>query len=341
MHSGIWRASLTLAATIAICAPAGACLAQPVHEAAQTCPTDPLAPAHMPVVALDTRPTAAGVAAAYGGMQYRRSSGLAPKEIALTFDDGPNPNVTPRVLSVLRQHCMKATFFMVGWYAKARPDLVRAVAADGHFIGTHTWDHPDNLRRLTPAAAESQITRGFEAVHDALATAPAAEQAQIAPLFRFPGLNDSPYLISWLAERDIAVVSADMGTDDWRGIGPAAIEYRALRYANESGGGIVIMHDTKPATAESLSDVITLLEQRGYRFVQLVPAPGARERALSVPASLLYPVQPAVQTATVVAASAAPGPRAADPVGAWIQTCIQSVQDATRDLVAQVQTWGN
>ena len=62
-----------------------------------------------------------GRAAAFGSMQYRRVPGLAPKDIALTFDDGPNPDVTPRVLAVLAQHCLKVTFFLVGEYAAARP----------------------------------------------------------------------------------------------------------------------------------------------------------------------------------------------------------------------------
>ena len=125
------------------------------------CPGDPLAPAETPVVQLDARPAQDGLAAAFGSLQYRRAPGLAPKDIALTFDDGPNPEVTPTILRVLAQHCIKATFFLVGWYAAARPDLVRAEAAAGHVIGSHTWTHPDNLRRLNSAAAEREIARGF------------------------------------------------------------------------------------------------------------------------------------------------------------------------------------
>ena len=325
---------LALGAAIAI-AMAGFPLSGAAAAAAPTsgvCPTDPLAPARTPVVALDTRPGPGGLPAAYGGMQYRRSTGLGPKQIALTFDDGPDPEVTPRVLRVLERHCLKATFFMVGWYAKAHPDLVRAVAADGHVIGAHTWMHPDNIRRLTPAAGEAEIAEGFDGIREALDGGPPAEQAQLAPFFRFPGLNDSPALISWLAARDVAVVSADLGTDDWRGIGPGAIEWRTLRYVAHTGGGIMVMHDTKPATAEALSDLITELEARGYTFVQLVPAAGARDRAEAVPASLLHPVQPA---ARAVAASAG----SFDAVDAWIRTSIRDVQDGARQLVADVGDW--
>ena len=65
-----------------------------------------------------------------------------PGEIALTFDDGPNPEWTPRLLDILAKHDVKATFFMLGMFASAHPELVRRVAAEGHLIGDHSWSHP-------------------------------------------------------------------------------------------------------------------------------------------------------------------------------------------------------
>ncbi len=160
---------------------------------------------------------------------------------------------------------------------------MRAEAAAGHFIGTHSWSHPDNLRRLTPAAAQREITRGFQAVQDSLAGAPAADRAQLAPFFRFPGLNDSRTLRAWLGQQQIAVIGADFGTDDWKGIGAAEIERRAIRNAGEARGGVLIVHDTRPHTAEALSSLITALEERGYRFVQLAPAPGPAQLSAAPP----------------------------------------------------------
>jgi peptidoglycan/xylan/chitin deacetylase (PgdA/CDA1 family) len=72
-----------------------------------------------------------------------------PGELALTFDDGPNPACTPRLLDILAQHDVRATFFLVGRYAHAEPDLVRRIQAAGHLIGNHSWSHP-NLA-ITPA----------------------------------------------------------------------------------------------------------------------------------------------------------------------------------------------
>lgn len=308
---------------------AGAAQAAPDPPAGARCPTDPLAPAVTPVVQVDTRPGANGLAAAYGTMQYPHVPGLGPKDIALTFDDGPNPQVTPKVLKVLAQHCIKASFFLVGWYATAYPELVREEAAAGHTIGTHTFSHPDNIRRLSEGAAESEIARGFKAVQDALASAPPAERAQLAPFFRFPGLNDSSALRTWVGQRQIAVLGADLGADDWKGIGAEAIERRALRYAAESGGGILILHDTRPHTAEALPDLITELEERGYRFVQLVPAPGARDRAAAAPGALIGPAQ------TTIAAGPRSGPASAtapaarqvqDQLGLWAASLSRSAR---------------
>lgn len=206
-----------------------------------------------------------------GTMQYKNGGGLKHKEIALTFDDGPNPDVTPRILDILDKHCIKATFFLVGIYADARPDLVREIARRGHTIGTHTYTHPDNLRHLSLKAAKSQITRGFAAVRNALADAPYAERQALAPFFRFPGLNDSKPLIAWLGAQDIATLSCSFGADDWKPVSSNAIYARGLSAIQSEGRGILILHDTKSRTADMLSRFIVTLEKRGYSFVQLAP----------------------------------------------------------------------
>lgn len=238
---------------------------QKLPSVAETCRPDAATLLPATTVTLTTRrgPT-------YGTMQYRHGMALGPKEIALTFDDGPNPETTPRILDILDKHCIKATFFMVGIYAQARPDLVREVAARGHVIGTHTWDHR-NLRHMPLAEAKLEIKRGFLAVETALASAPPEQQARLAPFFRFPGLNDKKALIDWLGAHDIATVSCEFGADDWLRIGPAEVYRRALRNIDEVGRGILILHDTKPHTADMLSKLIVTLEKRGYRFVQIVP----------------------------------------------------------------------
>jgi len=234
------------------------------------CATNPLMPVQTPEVEIDTRGSEIHGGARYGTMQYRSATPFRSKEIALTFDDGPDPRTTKRILDILDRNCIKATFFMVGWYANARPDLVREVAARGHTIGTHTWLHR-NLRNMSTHAAKREITRGIDAVETALSTAPAEDRARFAPFFRFPGLNDKASLINWLGSKDIATMSCDFGADDWKNISAAQVHARALREISSVGRGIIILHDTKPHTAAMLDGLIRDLHTRGYRFVQLVP----------------------------------------------------------------------
>src|SRR5579863_8843095 len=105
---------------------------------------------------------AAGLGQVWGGCAYAalapgsRIFGEAltaparPGELALTFDDGPNPAWTPKLLDILALHDVRATFFQLGGFAQAEPDLVRRIAAAGHLIANHTWSHP--YLSSTPAA---------------------------------------------------------------------------------------------------------------------------------------------------------------------------------------------
>jgi peptidoglycan/xylan/chitin deacetylase (PgdA/CDA1 family) len=250
------------------------------------CRTDPLAPAVTPRVEIDATPDASGRPARFGAMQYPRTP-LGPMRIALTIDDGPNGKNHDRVLDILDKHCLKASFFFVGYLSEARPDLVRETAARGHVIGTHSLTHPDNLRRLSAAGQAAQIDGGFLAAQRALQSAPPAQQAALAPFFRFPGLNDSAAMLQYLGRRRIAVFSAEFGTDDWKGISAEEIKRRGLNEAAQTHGGIVIVHESRPHTVEALDDLITQFERRGYSFVLLAPKPGDHDKAAAAPGAVL------------------------------------------------------
>jgi peptidoglycan/xylan/chitin deacetylase (PgdA/CDA1 family) len=271
-------------------------------SAAGVCRTDPLAPAVTPRVEIGAAPDASGRAVRYGSLQYPRTP-LGTMKIALTIDDGPDGKNHIRVLDILDKHCLKATFFFVGYLANARPDLVRETAARGHIIGTHSQTHPDNMRRLSQARQDAQIDGGFEAAQRALQDSPPELQAALAPFFRFPGLNDSPHMLAYLGQRHIAVLSSEFGADDWKGISSAEIERRGLKEAASSQGGVVILHESRPHTVAALDDLITQFEKRGYSFVLLAPSPNARGEAASAPGALLKPLSPA-QTRRVASAPA-------------------------------------
>jgi peptidoglycan/xylan/chitin deacetylase (PgdA/CDA1 family) len=90
-----------------------------------------------------------------GTMQYQETLPLADHEIVITFDDGPIPKYTGRILDTLAAECVKATFLMVGEMAKAHPEEVRRIFAEGHTIGTHSFSHPFTFRRMTARFAGS------------------------------------------------------------------------------------------------------------------------------------------------------------------------------------------
>lgn len=194
--------------------------------------------------------------------QTREDRFLAPKEVVLTFDDGPIPGITKSILDTLDRFCTKATFFSVGRMAIAYPAMTKEVLARGHTLGTHTWSHPMNLARMTPAAARDQIDSGFAAV------ALAAGQP-IAPFFRFPGLSDSPALMTYLQERGIAAFTVDVVSNDSYIGDVNRLIARTLHYVETNQGGIVLFHDIKHVTARALPTILTELKARGYKVVHM------------------------------------------------------------------------
>jgi peptidoglycan/xylan/chitin deacetylase (PgdA/CDA1 family) len=208
--------------------------------------------------------TAGGLAV--GSMQYKGSLGLAENEVVLTFDDGPFPGASERVLEALNAACTQATFFIVGQMAKHYPDVLKAEDAAGDTIGTHSWSHPLSLSYLSYESGAHQIDRGIAAVTDALGHPP-------APFFRFPGLGDTRALCAKLAAADIGVFSADVVGSDWTGISSDQIRRNVLRGLREHHGGIVLLHDIKKATARMLPQLLRDMKGAGYQIVHIVPAP--------------------------------------------------------------------
>lgn len=194
--------------------------------------------------------------------QVKEESFLRPKEVVLTFDDGPMPWVTMAILDALDRHCSKATFFSVGRMAIAYPRTIRDVLARGHTLGSHTWSHPLHLPRMRPEAAREEVERGFAAV------ALAANQP-IAPFFRFPGLSDSRELLAHLQTRGVASFSVDVVSNDSFVGDTGRLIDRTLRQVEARQGGIILFHDIKAVTARALPTILSELKSRGYKVVHL------------------------------------------------------------------------
>ena len=194
---------------------------------------------------------------------------LAPKEVVLTFDDGPWPGTTPRILEALARECVRATFFLLGRNAAAHPHLVKREIAEGHTVAHHTYAHP-LLDRMASERAMAEIERGIAAVEIAAYGSLAARPR--TPFFRFPGFAASPALLERLAARGITVFGADLWASDWNPMRPDEQLALTLARLDAAGGGIVLFHDTKAQTAAMLPAFLRALKARGYRVVHVVAA---------------------------------------------------------------------
>jgi peptidoglycan/xylan/chitin deacetylase (PgdA/CDA1 family) len=194
---------------------------------------------------------------------------LADREVVLTFDDGPWPATTSRVLTALAQECVRATFFLIGRSASAHPALVRRIAAEGHTVGHHSFAHP-NLKYLKQAAAEAEIDKGIAA--DELALHGIATTTPGTPFFRFPYFESTPHLLDRLQSRGIAVFGADLWASDWQPMTPQAQLKLLTDRLKIAGKGIILLHDPKAQTTAMLPAFLRYLRDNHYRVVHLVPA---------------------------------------------------------------------
>ena len=188
------------------------------------------------------------------------------RTLALTFDDGPNPGVTPGLLDLLERQDAKATFFLIGRYAAAEPALVREAAARGHVIGNHTQTHP-NLAFRSPAG----IQRELEQCNEAIAAILGKQPFWMRPPFgaRNPALNS---IVGKCG--GAGVVMWSKWAMDWKPQ-PAAPVIRRLEKVR--GGDIVLLHDgdhrtergDRQHTVDALKYWLPRWKDAGLRFVTL------------------------------------------------------------------------
>ena len=186
--------------------------------------------------------------------------------MALTFDDGPNPITTPRVLDELAREGVSATFFLLGRHVDMWPHLARAVVAAGHQIGNHGFHHR-KLHLRGPAYVRLDIALGTDAIARATGVRPA--------LFRAPHGFRSPWVTPIAARLGQRTVGWTLGVFDSEGPGADAIARRAI--AGVVPGCILLLHDgdgydpegDRTQTAAALPMIIGALRDRGYRFTTL------------------------------------------------------------------------
>ena len=235
------------------------------------CPADALGVSRTLVVDVNEHPRV-------GSWQYPESLPLNDHEVVLTFDDGPLPPYTDRVLDLLAAECVKATFFMVGRMVQAYPAAVRRVYNEGHTIANHSQTHPFTFHKMSVDQASREIEGGFSSLRTAL-----GDPKAVAPFFRFPGLLRQTAVEQYLADHGDMAWSVDLAADDWTHINNREVARRAISRLEARGKGILLLHDIQPRTALALPEILQELKARGFKIVHVVPATPDRPKTVTEP----------------------------------------------------------
>jgi peptidoglycan/xylan/chitin deacetylase (PgdA/CDA1 family) len=224
------------------------------------------------LVGLTAAAAAAATAAGYQtmsptGQWYGRTFAggqRGTKQIALTFDDGPNGPHTLRLLEVLAKHGVKATFFMIGSYVRQQPEIARAVAQGGHVIGNHTFSHP-RLIFKTAVETRAELVECRLALQDAVGVH--------SNLFRPPFGGRRPATLRVVRQLGLQPVMWNVSGEDWKAPTAEAIENEVARQIR--GGDVVLLHDgshrgmgaERTRTVAATEGLIPRLRDQGYEFV--------------------------------------------------------------------------
>lgn len=185
------------------------------------------------------------------------SGSRSQKLIALTFDDGPNPAHTPRLLDMLRRRNVKATFYVVGRSAASHPEIIRRIVSEGHEIGNHTWTHP-NLKKLS----DDGVRRELDKTRDAIVSACGVQPRTMRP----------PYGAMYQTQREwvyreygYPTVLWDVDPLDWKKPGSSVVAQRLIR--GTRNGSILLVHDLHGSSVDAMPQTIDALLRKGYQFV--------------------------------------------------------------------------
>ncbi|MBO1337548.1 glycosyltransferase [Streptomyces sp. VRA16 Mangrove soil] len=206
-----------------------------------------------------------------GGQETSRS--IADHKLVLTFDDGPDPEWTPKVLDVLKAHHAHAVFFVTGTMASRYPDLVHRMVAEGHEVGLHTFNHPDlsyqSQNRIDWELSQNQLAlEGAAGVRTSLFRPPYSSFAD--------AMDDKSWPVTkYIGSRGYITVVNNTDSEDWKRPGVDEIIRRATPHGGK--GAIVLMHDSggnRSQTVAALDRFLPELQEQGYKFQNLTEALG-------------------------------------------------------------------
>ena len=177
------------------------------------------------------------------------------KLVALTFDDGPSPETTPRLLDILQEKDVPATFFMLGVMARNNPDIVKRASKEGHEIASHTMYH-QNLIKISASAVQSDIEESRAVFNNILGKTPSFTRPP------YGNINDS---VRKFVKTPMILWSVD--TLDWKSRDPNSIIAVTLDEVHD--GAIILMHDIYSTSVDAVPGLIDTLRFNGYEFVSL------------------------------------------------------------------------
>ncbi|WP_240764815.1 polysaccharide deacetylase family protein [Paenibacillus dendritiformis] len=186
------------------------------------------------------------------------------REIALSFDDAPDDNFTPKVLDVLKSEGVKATFFVVGNRIEKHPDIMKRIVEEGHILGNHSYNHA-NLPKLSDAEFREQIIKTDQLICE--------HTGYIPNIVRPPYGNISEDQIKWLASQKKKVINWNVDSLDWKGLDAEEVKTNVL--AHVSPGAIILQHSAGgtgqdlSGTVVALPEIIRTLKNDGVKLVTI------------------------------------------------------------------------
>jgi len=189
-------------------------------------------------------------------ISYSRGSS-AYANVAMTFDDGPHPTNTPRLLDMLRKRNIRATFYVIGGNVDRYPHIARRIVAEGHEIGNHTYTH----RKLT-SLSESEVRKEMRRTQDAIVRATGVKPRTMRPPYGALLQRQRQMLFS---EFNYPTIMWSVDPQDWRRPGPSVVTSRILSGANN--GAIILAHDLHAPTVTAMPATFDGLLSRGYKFI--------------------------------------------------------------------------
>ncbi|GMX63760.1 hypothetical protein Elgi_32400 [Paenibacillus elgii] len=194
----------------------------------------------------------------------QEKSPIPSKQVALTFDDGPDGKYTPKILDILKQHNVKATFFVVGSQVSKYPDFLKRIHEEGHAIGNHTWDHA-NLTKLTDAKIKQELKETDDWVEQTVGIYPSMVRAPYGAI--------SASVKETVEKTGRPLIGWNVDPRDWAGTAPKDIIANIQTHTKP--GSVILLHcfggkkGNLDNTVKALPDIIAYLQKEGYQMVTI------------------------------------------------------------------------